>query len=114
MDKDLMILFRSTTRGKNSKGGDRLKLYMNQEQAQALAETILSLNAERGVNLDFHTSKKTTEDGTRQFDSTIAFVKATQEKGAGFGGAAGGSKGTFVAPAAKASTAAAVSKLKKV
>lgn len=78
MDKDTMIKFRSTMRGKNSKGGDRTQLYLSQEEANTLVETIMKVNGTAGVKLDIHTNLKTAEDG-RQFSSSFAFVKAVQQ-----------------------------------
>ena len=78
MEKDTMIKFRSTVRGKNSKGGDRIQLYLTQEEAQSLITTLTNSNGTTGVKLDIHTNKKTTEAG-RTFDSSFAFVKQVQE-----------------------------------
>jgi hypothetical protein len=74
-----MIVFRSTIRGKNSKGGDRLQLYVSQENIQLLIDTLAeNLTNPKGAKLDIHTSKKESSDG-RTFDSTIAFVKGVTE-----------------------------------
>lgn len=87
--KDPLITFRSTQQGKNSKGGDRLTLYINQDQVAVLIN-VLNQNSgnERGVKLDIHTAKKTTDEG-RSFLSTFAFVKAVQEAGASTGAIGG-------------------------
>lgn len=80
--KDTMIKFRSTIRGKNSKGGDRVQLYLTTEETQSLIKELEgTLNNERGCKLDMHITKKTATDSGRQFDSTIAFVRATSESG---------------------------------
>jgi len=76
--KDPMFLFRSTMVGKNSKGGDRLQLYMDQEQVVGLIEHLTTLlGNDRGVKLDIHTSDKV-KDG-RSFKSSFAFIKAVAE-----------------------------------
>lgn len=79
MEKDTMIKFRSTIRGKNSKGGDRLQLYLSNEEATALLTEIQKTNGTTGVKLDIHTNKKTTEDG-RSFDSSFGFVRTVASK----------------------------------
>lgn len=81
--KDVMIKFRSTIPGKNSKGGDRLQLYLSTEEAEALMgelQAAVKAGGERGAKLDIHTSEK--EHDGRKFKSSIAFVKAVQEAGA--------------------------------
>lgn len=91
MDKDPLIAVRSTVRGKNSKGGDRLTLYISQEVAGELLAVLSQLKDEtRGVKLDIHTNKKEYEG--RSFDSSFFFVKAVQE------GRAGSSAGGAPAP----------------
>jgi len=79
MEKDTMIKFRSTIRGKNSKGGDRLQLYLTNEEATALLNEIQKSNGATGVKLDIHTNKKTTEDG-RTFDSSFGFCRTVMGK----------------------------------
>lgn len=80
MEKDTMIVFRSTIRGKNKKGGDRSQLYLDQVNAQALVEAISAyLDNPRGVKIDIHTSEKTNSQTGNTFESTIAFVKAVSE-----------------------------------
>jgi hypothetical protein len=79
MEKDTMIKFRSTIRGKNSKGGDRIQLYLTNEEATALLNEIQKTNGTTGVKLDIHTNKKTTEDG-RTFDSSFGFCRAVLQK----------------------------------
>ena len=82
-EKDVMIKFRSTIIGKNSKGGDRVQLYLNQEEGNALLgelQAALTAGGERGAKLDVHTSDK--EHDGRKFKSTIAFVKPVQAEGA--------------------------------
>lgn len=75
--KDTMIKFKSTIRGKNSKGGDRVQLYLTREEVLTFI-TALQLNQgnETGVKLDIHTNVRESEDG-RKFDSSFAFVKPT-------------------------------------
>lgn len=51
----------------------------------------------RGINLTFHTGKKTANG--RSFDSTFFFAKATQEYGMAGGG--GGGEAAAPAPARK-------------
>ncbi len=85
LPQDPMIKFRAVMRGKNSKGGDRTQLYLAQEQALLLIETLQAhLENPRGVKLDLHVSKKESQDG-RAFDSAIVFVKGVQEMGAARG-----------------------------
>lgn len=84
--KDPMVTFRSTVRGKNSKGGDRTQLYLNLEMANLLISEItkgLSDPLQLGVKLDIHTSKKIAQGTNREFDSTICFVKPVQEASSG-------------------------------
>lgn len=89
--KDPMVTFRSTMKKKNSKGGDWLVLYMNQEQAGLLAEQIMAnIENPKGVKLDIHTNKK--EHEGRTFDSSIAFVKAVQDMGAPGASTGGGNR----------------------
>jgi len=87
-EKDVMIKFRTTISGKNSKGGDRLQLYLNQEEGEALLgelQAALQSGGEKGAKFDIHTSDKEYEG--RRFKSSIAFVKPVQEKTAGGAGA---------------------------
>lgn len=93
--KDTIISFKSTTIGKNSKGGDRYQLSMSQEQVQVLIDTLTTLAGnERGVKLDVHVGEKQTNDGTRSFLSGFAFVKSIEAFGSNAGG--GAVKGKFV------------------
>lgn len=86
--KDPMVLFRSVKRGKNSKGGDRTELFMTKEQAEVLiTELTKNLDQPHGVKLDLHVGKRMTNDGTREFDSAVCFVKAVQERPGAGGGA---------------------------
>lgn len=97
MDKDTMIKFRSTIKGKNSKGGDRLQLYLTLEDARELAATLESKLGEatdRGVKIDLHTAERET-DGGRKFLASFAFVKTVTE------GTNGPSKPKSFAPKAK-------------
>lgn len=86
--KDPMLTFKSVKLGKDSKNNDRVQLSMTQETAHVLYETLgAELENPRGVKLDIHLTKPTTQDG-RQFDSGYAFIKGIQEFGAGgFAGA---------------------------
>jgi hypothetical protein len=106
--KDPMTTFRSTIRGKNSKGGDRFQLYLTPEMASQIATLITDQNVgEKGVKLDLHISKKTASDTGREFDSAIVFVKTTQESSMG-GGARGGAVSYSPKPNGAASAAAAL------
>lgn len=81
-----MVKFRSTIRGKNSKGGDRIQLYLNPEEGEALLgelQSALAAGGEKGAKLDVHTSVK--EANGRKFDSSIAFVKPVQGEGVATG-----------------------------
>jgi hypothetical protein len=108
--KDPMTKFRSVIRGKNSKGGDRFQLYLTQEEAGALVETInANIGNPKGVKLDLHISKKEYEG--RTFDSAIAFVKAVQESSATGGARTGGA--TRFVEKKPTNVAAAVANLNK-
>lgn len=80
MDKDPLLTARSTIRGKDSKGRDLLKVYINPETAQQLID-IISQNLEnpRGVKLTFHTEKKQSQQG-RQFYSTFFFANGVEDR----------------------------------
>ena len=83
--KDIMIKFRSTIRGKNSKGGDRFQFYITNEETTALIQELQqTLTNPKGAKIDLHITKKTANETGREFDSSIAFVKPTSE--GGFGG----------------------------
>lgn len=89
--KDTIINFKSTTLGKNSKGGDRIQLSMSQEEVARMIETLTThAGNDRGVKLDVHVSVKETNDGSRTFLSGFSFVKPIQEFGANKGGGNGG------------------------
>lgn len=104
--KDPMTTFRSVIRGKNSKGGDRIQLYLTPEMASQLATLINENNtSEKGVKLDLHVSRKQYEG--REFDSAITFVKTVQE---GPGGRAAGP--TKFVPKTNATAATAAQALK--
>lgn len=76
-----MVTFKTTIRGKNSKGGDRLQLYLNPEMTRVVIDALTAtLENDTGAKLDIHTSVKTTNEGGRKFDSSIAFVKPIQPK----------------------------------
>ena len=75
---------RATQVKKDSKDRNVLKIYLTDEQTNALIEEINKAGIAgggRGINLTFHTGKKTAEATGRQFDSTFYFVKGTQERG---------------------------------
>lgn len=81
MEKDTMIKFRSTIKGKNSKGGDRLQLYLSLDDARELASTLeakLGEASEKGVKIDLHTSERETNEG-RKFLASFAFVKTVAD-----------------------------------
>lgn len=83
-EKDVMIKFKTTIVGKNSKGGDRVQLYLKPEDGEALLgelQAALTAGGERGAKLDIHTSDK--EHEGRKFKSSIAFVKPVGVEGAG-------------------------------
>ena len=81
--KDVLISTKSTKVSKDSKGRDRYEYSFDQATVQTLYETLgTMLGNERGVKLDFHTGEKETNDGTRTFLSSFAFVKPIQEFGA--------------------------------
>jgi hypothetical protein len=80
MEKDTMIKFRSTIKGKNIKGGDRLQLYLSLDDARELAATLeskLGEASDRGVKIDLHTTERET-DGGRKFLASFAFVKTVE------------------------------------
>lgn len=105
--KDAMILFRAVQLGKNSKGGDRVQLKLNNEETQKLInELTATLTNARGAKIDLHISQK--EYQGRTFDSAIAFVKPVAEPP---GAVAGGAPTKFVAKASTAATTGAASKL---
>ena len=112
LTKDPMILFRNTKRGKNSKGGDRLELYLTiEEAAKVVAACEANKGNPRGIKFDFHTSQK--EYQGRSFDSTICFIKAVQPFGSGTGVGAGTTGTTSGVASVTDSTAARIEKLKK-
>jgi hypothetical protein len=80
-NKDPMIKFKSVNVGKNSKGGDHIKLSLSAEETDFLIEQLQASKTERGARLDVHISDKTTQDGAREFKSGIAFVRGIQEYG---------------------------------
>lgn len=78
--QDPMVRTRSTTKKKNSKGGDWLLLYVDQDQVQFMIEALQACAANpRGARLDLHTNQKQADNG-RTFDSTIVYVKPCQEQ----------------------------------
>ncbi len=115
--KDPMITFSSVVDGFNKKvnelnpqGGRRLTLTLNQEELSNLvmaANEAIASSPTHKVKLDIHVSKKETNDGSRQFTSAIAFVRAGQEFGAARPGAA---QGRFVPKAAATTTTTAAAK----
>lgn len=107
--QDPMILFRAVQLGKNSKGGDRVQLKLNNEETQKLInELAATLTNVRGAKIDLHISEKTYQG--RTFDSAIAFVKPVAEPPGSAPGAGAPTK--FVAKAnPAATTSGAASKL---
>jgi hypothetical protein len=90
--KDPRISFRNVILGKNTKGGDRIQLYLGgeqeggNEQVMQLIETLSQfITHPRGIVLDLHIADRQSNEG-RQFKSAFAFVKAVQDKA--FGGGA--------------------------
>jgi len=101
MEKDTMFKTRNLIRGKNSKGGDRVQMYLAREEVVTLAETLTDLltgDLEKGVKVDLHISQRESEDG-RKFESAIFFVKEVSNAPGG-GPSAGGFKKKFVPKAA--------------
>lgn len=74
MQKNELINYRSTIRGKDSKGRDRYQFYLDQQEIPKVIEELTkSLDNERGAKLTFHVETKITDTGTK-FDSTFGFV----------------------------------------
>lgn len=83
MEKDRLFSFRNTIRDKDSKGRDRLQVYLNQEDVADMVSTLQSIATnEKGIKFIFHTEVKTAAESNRQFDSTFGFVKAVQAQAA--------------------------------
>ena len=83
MEKDRLFGYRNTIRDKDTKGRDRLQVYLNQEDVPAMIEILQGLTGnEGGVKFIFHTGPKTNSATGHTFDSTFGFVKAVQAKGA--------------------------------
>lgn len=81
--KDPMVKFKSVRMGQNSKGGERIVLSLSPEEVDYLVEKVKEGATERGVNLDIHITERSTNDGSRNFLSGIAFIRGIQEFGAG-------------------------------
>lgn len=97
--QDPLVTTRSTTKKKNSKGGDWLVLYVNPDQVQVLIDALVPcLNNPRGARIDVHTGKKNTNDGRRQFDSTIFYVKVCEEPQDQQGGGYAPQQGGYAPP----------------
>lgn len=84
--KDPLINVRNVIRGKNSKGADRFQLYIGGEDQYgndaivALIETLqANVTNPKGVKIDLHVGRRTTNDGSREFDSAYFFVKKVEE-----------------------------------
>jgi hypothetical protein len=83
-DKDPIFGTRSVTvKESGSKAltdATRLSMYFDKEVVEELITTLEGLKSnERGVKLDIHYGKKSTNDGSRQFDSGFMFAKAVGE-----------------------------------
>jgi len=79
--KDTLFSFRSTIRGKDSKGRDRNTFYLDKEHVMEFAKAVAAAkDNEGGVKLIFHTGKKIHGESGRSFDSTFGFVKLVQAK----------------------------------
>jgi len=76
--KDVLLVFKSTKKGKDSKDADRLQLYMSVEEVTALIKEFKEVATERGVILDVHTGYKISKSGTK-FLSSYAFARGIQE-----------------------------------
>lgn len=104
-----MYKFRTTVRGKDSKGRDVLKVYLTQEDvAVMIGELTAQLENPKGAKIVIHTDKKTAEGTNRHFDSSFGFVSGVEENGRTAPGAA---PARFVPKAAPAkATSASVAK----
>lgn len=79
LKKDPMILTKSVAQSVNETGKKRTTLSLSQEETVKLIEALTTnVSNERGVKLDIHITKKTSQAG-REFDSGIFFVKAIQD-----------------------------------
>lgn len=71
-----MVLARATKRGKNSKGGDFVSLYLSAEETDKLitaATREAASDPGKGLKLTVHTNVKDHEG--RKFDSSFMFIK---------------------------------------
>ena len=76
--KDILLTFKSTKKGSDSKGADRLQLYMSKEELDVLIGTLKEVYTERGAVLDIHTGFRESKKGTK-FLSSYAFARGVQE-----------------------------------
>lgn len=78
--KDPVVTFRTIIRGTNSKGGTRLQLYLNSDEAKKLVEALTAtLSHINGTKVDLHIDQRKTNDGSRTFESAYAFIKLVSE-----------------------------------
>lgn len=91
-----LISFKNVKYGKDKKGRDTTILYLNQEQAQAVAEEIqANLGNERGVKIAIHASEEEAPWGGMKVNA-FAFVNGIDAPGANYGRGGGAPKGKFV------------------
>jgi hypothetical protein len=112
--KDKIVNFSSVQEGKNSKGDDRVTLYLSPEEARnvsALLLTKLEASEGLGVKLDVHISDKQTKDGSRSFRSAYGFVIPKQNRNNSYNGGANKGGGRVVAKNSDADIQAQIAKL---
>ena len=80
--KSQLINFSSVSRGKNQKGLDLFKLYLNKEDAMTLAQELVNKaeSTELGVRFDVHIG--TVKEGNK-FETAYAFVNEKQQRPSG-------------------------------
>ena len=76
--RDPLVNFKNTKITHKDGGELYFSLSMSTDQAQELVNAISQSITPRGVKLDIHTKKRTSESG-RAFDSSFTFVKGIQE-----------------------------------
>jgi hypothetical protein len=79
--KDPIVNFRSVKKGKNSKQGDRIELYLTPEAAAKFASDLAeqALSSDLGIKVDLHINQRVRESNGKPFDTAFAFIKSTQE-----------------------------------
>lgn len=77
---DPVAFFRAVKQGLNSKGGKRIQLYLDTEQATALLTAITKANGATGVKLDLHIGQRQNKETGATFDSAMTFIKPVQER----------------------------------